>query len=44
MESIVVTVTHAHPIETEVFGVLDYAELRAVRTQNGSLRLEIRNN
>jgi sugar-phosphatase len=44
MESVVVTVTHAHPIETEVFGVLDYAELRAVRTQNGSLRLEIRNN
>jgi sugar-phosphatase len=44
MESVVVTVTHAHPIETEVFGVLDYADLRAVRTQNGSLRLEIRNN
>ena len=40
MDSIVVTVTHTHPLETEVTGVLDYADLRAVRTAQGLLRLE----
>ena len=39
MESIVVTVTHTHPMETDVFGTLDYAELRAVRTEEGRLRV-----
>ena len=35
MESIVVTVTHTHPMETDVHSVLDYADLRAVRTAEG---------
>ncbi|QNA90474.1 HAD-IA family hydrolase [Massilia sp. Dwa41.01b] len=39
MESIVVTLTHAHPMETDVFGVRDYAELRAVLTPDGRLRV-----
>jgi sugar-phosphatase len=41
MASIVVTSTHAHPLETDVPAVLDYEELRAVRTPDGQLRLEI---
>jgi sugar-phosphatase len=39
MESIVVTLTHAHPMETDVFGVLDYADLKAVRTADGLLQI-----
>jgi sugar-phosphatase len=39
MDSIVVTLTHAHPLETDVVGVLDYAQLRAERTAEGMLRL-----
>jgi sugar-phosphatase len=39
MESIVVTLTHTHPMETDVFGVLDYADLRAVRTADGQLKV-----
>jgi sugar-phosphatase len=39
MESVVVTVTHGHPLETDVFGVVDYAELRTVRTAEGLLRI-----
>jgi sugar-phosphatase len=35
MASIVVTVTHAHPLETEVFSVLDYKDLRAEQTAAG---------
>jgi sugar-phosphatase len=39
MQSIVVTLTHTHPMETDVFGVLDYADLRAVQTDDGMLRV-----
>jgi sugar-phosphatase len=39
MESIVVTLTHTHPMETDVFGVLDYADLRVERTNEGRLRV-----
>jgi sugar-phosphatase len=39
MESIVVTLTHTHPMETDVFGVLDYADLRVVRTADGRLKI-----
>lgn len=35
MDSIVVTVTHTHPLETDVAAVLDYADLRAVHTPDG---------
>jgi sugar-phosphatase len=42
MDSIVVTVTHAHPLETNVTAVLDYADLRAVTTANGLLRVQRR--
>jgi sugar-phosphatase len=35
MASIVVTTTHAHPLETDVTAVLDYEALRAVRTPDG---------
>jgi sugar-phosphatase len=35
MASIVVTVTHAHPLETEVTAMLDYEDLRVVRTATG---------
>ncbi|HEX8785891.1 MAG TPA: HAD-IA family hydrolase [Telluria sp.] len=35
MASIVVTVTHAHPLETDVFGVLDYRDLRAMDRPDG---------
>ena len=43
MASIVVTATHAHPLETDVSAVLDYEALRAVRTPDGLLRVEIKN-
>ncbi len=39
MASVVVTVTHGHPLETDVVGVLDYAQLRVVRTAEGLLRV-----
>jgi sugar-phosphatase len=39
MESVVVTVTHGHPVETDVVGVVDYAELRSVCTAEGRLRV-----
>ncbi|THC42794.1 HAD-IA family hydrolase [Massilia sp. Mn16-1_5] len=39
MDSIVVTLTHTHPMETDVFGVLDYADLRVVRTADGRLKI-----
>ncbi|WP_296942134.1 HAD-IA family hydrolase [uncultured Massilia sp.] len=42
MDSVVVTVTHAHPLETDVAAVLDYADLRAGRAEDGLLRLERR--
>jgi sugar-phosphatase len=42
MASIVVTTTHAHPLETTgVTAVLDYEQLRAVHTADGLLRVEI---
>ena len=40
MASIVVTITHAHPLETDVAAVLDYADLRAVTTADGLLRVK----
>ena len=39
MESIVVTVTHTHPMETDVVPVLDYADLRVERTVDGLLKI-----
>jgi len=39
MESIVVTVTHTHPLETDVVSVLDYADLRAERSADGLLQV-----
>jgi len=39
MESVVVTVTHGHPLETDVVGVVDYAALRCVCTAEGLLRV-----
>jgi sugar-phosphatase len=39
MESIVVTVTHTHPMETDVVSVLDYADLRVERTVDGLLKI-----
>jgi sugar-phosphatase len=35
MASIVVTTTHAHPLETDVTAMLDYEDVRAVTTQDG---------
>jgi len=40
MASIVVTVTHTHPLDTDVTAVLDYADLRAVTTVDGLLRVQ----
>ena len=40
MDSIVVTATHKHPIETLAPGVADYDQLRAIRTGEGLLRLQ----
>lgn len=39
MASVVVTTTHAHPLETDVVAVLDYEQLRAVTPAEGGLRL-----
>jgi sugar-phosphatase len=41
MASIVVTTTHSHPLDTDVTAVLDYEQLRAVRTPDDLLRVEI---
>lgn len=41
MDSIVVTTTHAHPLETDVVAVLDYADLRAVTTADGLLKIQL---
>jgi sugar-phosphatase len=41
MASVVVTVTHAHPLETDAPAVHDYGELRAVCGPDGQLRVEI---
>ena len=35
MDSIVVTITHAHPLDTGVTAVRDYADLRVVKTADG---------
>lgn len=40
MASIVVTTTHAHPLETDVSAVADYEALRAARNADGLLRVE----
>jgi len=37
MDSIVVTITHAHPLDTRVTAVRDYADLRVVKTPDGRL-------
>lgn len=39
MASIVVTTTHAHPLETDVTAVLDYEQLRATTDADGLLRV-----
>lgn len=41
MDSVVITVTHTHPVATDAFGTVDYAQLRAVQTQDGLLRLQM---
>ncbi|MEM8512859.1 sugar-phosphatase [Massilia sp. MP_M2] len=40
MDSVMVTATHKHPVETDVTGVPDYDDLRAIRTADGLLRLQ----
>jgi len=42
MDSVIVTATHKHPVETDVTGVADYDDLRAIRTPEGFLRLQRR--
>jgi sugar-phosphatase len=42
MASIVVTTTHAHPLETDVTAVLDYEDLAAVSTADGKLNVTYR--
>jgi sugar-phosphatase len=42
MESIVVTTTHSHPLETDVTAVLDYEDLRAVVAADGMLNVTYR--
>ncbi|KQQ87394.1 HAD-IA family hydrolase [Massilia sp. Leaf139] len=39
MEAIVVTVTHTHPMETDVVSVLDYADLRVKLSAEGLLQI-----
>ena len=41
MDSIVVTTTHAHPLDTDVAAVLDYADLRAVAAPGGRLNVRM---
>jgi sugar-phosphatase len=40
MDSVMVTATHKHPVETDVTGVPDYDDLRAIRTADGLLQLQ----
>lgn len=40
MDSVMVTATHKHPVETDVTGVPNYDDLRAIRTPEGFLRLQ----
>lgn len=40
MDSVMVTATHKHPVETDVTGVPDYDDLRVIRTGEGLLRLQ----
>ena len=40
MDSVMVTATHKHPVETDVTGVPDYDDLRAIRTGEGLLQLQ----
>ena len=40
MDSIVVTATHTHAMDTTAYDVPDYAELLAVQTEDGLLRLQ----
>jgi sugar-phosphatase len=42
MASVVVTTTHAHPLDTQVPAVPDYAGLRAVQTNEGLLEVTYR--
>jgi sugar-phosphatase len=42
MASIVVTTTHSHPLETDASSVLDYEDLRAVKTADGQLNVTYR--
>jgi sugar-phosphatase len=42
MASIVVTTTHSHPLETDASSVLDYEDLRAVKTADGILNVTYR--
>jgi sugar-phosphatase len=42
MASVVVTLTHVHPLDTDVPGVRDYAALRALTLADGGLRLQAR--
>jgi len=39
MDSIVVTATHTHPVETGAPPVADYLDLVAVRTESGLLKV-----
>jgi sugar-phosphatase len=40
MDSVMVTATHKHPVETDITGVPDYDDLRAIRTADGLLQLQ----
>ncbi|MCA1247223.1 HAD-IA family hydrolase [Massilia sp. MS-15] len=42
MDSIIVTATHTHPVETRSARVPDYADLVAVRTESGLLKVQRR--
>ena len=39
MDSIVVTATHTHPVQTRSAGVIDYADLVALQTESGMLQV-----
>ena len=41
MTSIVVTTTHAHPLETEVSAVADYEDLRIIQTTDGLMLMSV---
>lgn len=40
MDSLVVTATHTHPVETHSHPIADYADLLVVRTENGLLKVQ----